>query len=267
MASASATSTAVAGMGVQIGRLGRAQRQGAGLVEDHRIHFGRAFQRGALLDQALAEQLARCRRHHGGHGKAKGAGAGDDQHGGRDVDRMAQVAPVFHIQNPKALKTEGAPAANTSQRRVRPGWCSGVFAASATATRSAIRCRLESLPAAVTRRVSGPVRLTSPAETTVPTPAKTGRLSPVKAAVQFRRALDHHAVHRHPPARSDQHDVFRQDPGDRFHHFGPGFQNGRPRHSRAASSSAAERAMARVRQLRSARSRAKHSITAASNRA
>jgi hypothetical protein len=87
-----------------------------------------------------------------------------------------------------------------------------------------------SAPAALTRTVSGPVRLTSPALTAAPGPAKTGRLSPVSSARSISLALDHRAVDRHPAAGFHPHKVARGEIGDRRRDLDPIDQFQRARH-------------------------------------
>ena len=66
--------------------------QGAGLIEDHRIHLGQGFQVVGALDQyALPAGTADTGKEAQGDGDDQGAGAGDDQEGQGPVD------PVPHI--------------------------------------------------------------------------------------------------------------------------------------------------------------------------
>ena len=72
--------------------------------------------------------------------------------------------PEIHIQHDEGHQRQtDAPPAHRPAPPGPPASCSGSAPASATATRSAIRCSDVSCPDAVTRTVSGPVRLISPA--------------------------------------------------------------------------------------------------------
>ncbi len=77
-----------------------ATRQRAGLVENHSVDLGQAFEAvGRLDDDALGKQAARGRHLHGGHGKRQGAGARDDENGDGARQRLLPAAAGQHPAN------------------------------------------------------------------------------------------------------------------------------------------------------------------------
>ena len=101
---------------VQVRGPGQAQRQRAGLVEHDGIDPRQTLQRGAGFDQQTgAEQFARGCGDHRWHGQPQGAGAGDDQHGGGNVDRGAKIAVGQHHPDAERGKRK-----QVNQRRIGP---------------------------------------------------------------------------------------------------------------------------------------------------
>ena len=203
-------------------RFGHAKGQGAGLVEDHGIDFGQTLQRGAMLDQqALAEQFARGRGDHGGNRKAKRAGAGDDQDGGRDVDGIAHIA----TGGPHPIG-KGAERQQVDQRRVKPRGAVGKAGIAGLRAfgdgdkvSHAVQAGILACGGDLHGQGAGQVDLARADDGAClrrDGQAFTGQ----KAAVNLGCAMGHDAVDRHPRAGADQHQIAHGDQSDGAFNFG-----------------------------------------------
>ena len=194
---------------LQVGRLRHAKGQGAGLVEDHRVNLGQTLQRGAMFDQqTLAEQLAAGRRHHGRHRKTKGAGAGNDQYGGGNVDGKANVATGDPHPCGKGPKGQQVHARRIEPRR--PVGQRSVVGLGALGDRHQIGHAMQRGVLASGshphRQRAGQIdfaRTDHRARPGIGRQAFPGQQRPVQLAA----ALCHDAIDRHPPARTHQHDI------------------------------------------------------------
>ena len=97
-----------------------ANREGAGLVEDHGVHLGEALERAAILDHdALLEQAPRGNDLHHRNGEAERAGARDDQDRDGDGERPVDVAGCSHPADERRRRSSGGPRERKAGMRGR----------------------------------------------------------------------------------------------------------------------------------------------------
>jgi len=193
----------------------RAGGQRAGLVEDNRVDLREPFECCLVLDQhAPAEEPPRGRRGHRRHGEAQRAGAGDDEHGRRDVERGAQV-PGREIPAGKGERRQDMHPRRVELRRaVRQR---GVARAPRFRDRHeighAVQRGLLAHGGGADGERAGEVDLAG--ADGLPLAGEDGpRLAGQKRAVDLGGALRDLAIDGHPPARADADQIAQGQLGD-----------------------------------------------------